>query len=197
MVRQGRLRDPALVTFTTVAGLDLSLTGAGVGVLVLNGDGHSGYTQTHGYELKRPTLRDQLARIDVVRDAVLRSIDEIPFTPSLITIEEMPYGASGRSTLDRATLWNDVVRGIIHRGIRFAPVNVSSLKIYATGKGSGIDKDAVMLAIARRYPEIEIENNNEADAFGLAAMAARFDGCPIETSLPQTHLRAMEKVKLA
>lgn len=183
------------MTFTLVGGLDLSLTGAGMAALGIGDDGHFGYTQTAGYDLKKPTLLDELARIDFVRDAVLDFIDDFEGLPDLVAIEEMPYGASGKSTLDRATLWNDVVRGLVARRIPFVRVNVSSLKIYATGKGNKVDKDEVMLAIARRYPDVAVANNNEADAFGLAAMAARKRGRPIEKSLPQTHLRAMEKVE--
>lgn len=65
---------------------------------------------------------------------------------------------------------------------------------YATGKGNA-SKDAVLLAVARRYPTVEVTDNNEADALVLAAMIARLAGRPIETSLPQTHLDALAKVR--
>jgi len=62
--------------------------------------------------------------------------------------------------------------------------------IYATGKA--LDKDQVLAAVVRRYPNVPIGNNNEADALILAAMGARKLGHPYEPSLPQTHLRAMD-----
>lgn len=178
-----------------VGGLDLSLTGAGMAALAIDGDDHFGYVQTVGYDLKKATLLDELRRIDDVRDGVLGFIDELDARPDLVAIEEMPYGAQGKATLDRATLWNDVARGLVARHIPFVRVNVTHLKMYATGKGSGVDKDEVMLAIARRYPDVWVTNNNEADAFGLAAMAARKCGHPIETKLAQTYVRAMEKME--
>lgn len=65
---------------------------------------------------------------------------------------------------------------------------------YATGKGNA-GKDAVLLQIARRYPDVDVTDNNEADALILAAMVARLAGCPIEESLPQAHLDALAKVR--
>ncbi|QNJ55554.1 RuvC-like resolvase [Microbacterium phage Phinky] len=182
------------MTFTLVGGLDLSLTGAGMAALGIDNHGHFGYTQTAGYDLKKPTLLDQLKRIDFVRERVLDFLDGLG-SVDLIFIEEMPYHAKGTAVHQLSALWHSVAGEIARRGIPLARVNVSSLKIYATGKGTGVDKDEVMLAIARRYPDIAVANNNEADAFGLAAMAARKLGHPIEESLPQTHLRAMEKVE--
>lgn len=181
------------MSFTLVAGLDLSLTGAGICVLGVGTDGHYAYTDTVGYSLKQPTILDQLRRIETVADDVLRHVEDVDGS-GLIFVEEMPYGAKGTAVHQLSALWHRVVGGIANRGIPFARVNVSSLKIYATGKGTGVDKDEVTLAISRRYPDIAMKNNNDADATGLAAMAARRLGYPID-ELPQTHLRAMEKVE--
>jgi Holliday junction resolvasome RuvABC endonuclease subunit len=75
-------------------------------------------------------------------------------------------------------------------------VNVSKLKIYATGRGNKHEKDEVTVALIRRYADAPIQNNDEADATGLAMMGARLLGEPYEKSLPQTHLRAMEGLAL-
>jgi crossover junction endodeoxyribonuclease RuvC len=64
---------------------------------------------------------------------------------------------------------------------------------YATGKGNA-GKDEVMLATARRYPNLLINNNDEADAVILAAMGARAFGHPIEESLPAAHLEPISKI---
>lgn len=176
----------------TFVGLDLSLTGAGVGVAGVARNTWVGYTETHGYALKKPTLFDQLKRIDFVRDSVLDSIDSLGYLPDLLCIEEMPYSASGTAVHQLAALWMDVVRGIRDREIPFVKVNVSKLKIYATGRGNKLEKKDVMNAIIGRYPEVEITNDNEADAFGLTAIAARLGGHPLELELPDTHTRALE-----
>jgi len=45
----------------------------------------------------------------------------------------------------------------------------SQLKKFVTGRGNAA-KDEVLLATARRFPDVVIENNNEADALVLAAI---------------------------
>ncbi|GLU91316.1 hypothetical protein [Agromyces sp. NBRC 114283] len=65
---------------------------------------------------------------------------------------------------------------------------------YATGKGNA-GKDAVLLSVARRYPDVPVADNNEADALVLAAMIARLGGRPIDIGLPLTHIDALAKVR--
>ena len=193
-----------------VVGLDLSLTGAGVAII--QSGGHSTgndplpplcKVSTFGYGLPATApLSVRGGRIERVADQVMEcllspaeeSFGVAPLGPDLVAIEDMPYGASGAGTIDRSALWWRVVNRLLRLDVPVVQVNVSTLKIYATGKGTKVGKDEVMLAVARRYPGAPITNNNEADAFGLAAIAARLIGQPIEPSLPQTHLRAMDKL---
>lgn len=183
-----------------VVGLDLSLTGAGIAFIrddemVAAGEPRF-EVNTFGHELKKDaTLKHRGDRIRYVADQISGLIDGEMERPDLIAIEDMPYGATGAGTIDRAALWWTVVNRLLRWDLPVVQVNVSTLKIYATGKGTGVGKDEVMLAVARRYPDAPITNNNEADAFGLAAIAARLVGQPIET-LPLTHLRAMDKLVL-
>jgi crossover junction endodeoxyribonuclease RuvC len=74
-------------------------------------------------------------------------------------------------------------------------VSPSQLKTYALGKGSGkgTDKDWVLAAVVRRYLEVAIAGNDEADALVLAAMAADHYGHPVVT-VPETHRRALATV---
>lgn len=69
--------------------------------------------------------------------------------------------------------------------------------LYAVGKGGGASasKDAVLLAVARRYPQFTGATNDEADALVIAAMLARLDGHPIEADLPGPCLAALDKLK--
>lgn len=81
-----------------------------------------------------------------------------------------------------------------HQKVPVVEVSPTSLKTYASGKEIA-GKDEVMLSVARRYAAVaEIANNDQSDALVLAGMGARHLGAPIEVSLPQSHLRAMEKV---
>lgn len=74
-------------------------------------------------------------------------------------------------------------------------VTPAQLKTYATGKGNA-SKDAVLAAAVKRYPAWDITGNDVADAVVLMAIGSRLLGHPIEASLPQTHLRALDKLAL-
>lgn len=176
----------------TVYGLDLSLTAAGVAVI--RDDGTCG-TAHVGYSLPlTASLGERGGRIRIVANDVIHAVTGGSDAVELVAIEDMPYGAKGAGTVDRSGLWWAVVNELLRRDIPIVQVNVSTLKIYATGRGTGVGKDEVMLAVARRYPDAPITSNDEADAFALAAIASRLVGRPIEESLPQTHLRAMDKL---
>lgn len=187
----------------TVVGLDLSLTGAGFAAI-------QSETAIEGFEVPRfitktfesagatkDPIDKRIRRIENQADEIVDEVVNLFEFPDLVCIEDMPYGAQGAGTVDRTGLWWLVLTKIRRRlSCRIVLVNVSTVKTYATGRGNKVGKDEVMLAIARRYQDAPITNNNEADAFALAAIGKRLLGEPIEESLPQTHLRAMDKVAL-
>lgn len=84
----------------------------------------------------------------------------------------------------------EFVRIVMHPIVLVTPTQRAK---YATGKGNA-GKGEVMLAAARRYPDVAMSNNDEADAVLLAAMGARAFGFPIEQSLPATHLEPIGKI---
>lgn len=189
------------MTRATYVGLDLSLTGAGVAVI--NGEASRQFGDAK-YETAtfrssgsaKDNIQSRHGRIEGQAEKIISFILDTGETPRLVALEEMPYGASGAGTVERTGLWWYVVNGLMRQAFPLMLVNVSTVKIYGTGKGNKVDKDDVLVAALRRYPEAPISNNNEADAFLMAAMAARISGEPIEDALPQTHLRAMEKLSL-
>lgn len=185
----------------TVAGLDLSLTGAGLAVIQsdfgIDTEAERFVLKTfrsEGHKTDPLLVRHQ--RIRGMADDIIGEITGLMEWPDLVALEDMPYGAQGAGTIDRTGLWWLVVDGLAKQYIPTMLINVSTVKIYATGKGNKVGKDEVMLAVARRYANAPISNNDEADAFALAAIAARAKGEPLEEALPQTHLRAMDKVVL-
>lgn len=202
MARQGGLRAACAVSEHTVIGLDLSLTGAGVGAIQADWsiiDGEPRYlTERYGRKgTRQDTLEGRFSRIEDIANSVRQFIvNELESTPHLAVIEDMPFGTPGGSTFDRAGLWWMVYQQLDRLAIKTITMNVAKVKIYATGRGNKVDKDEVMLAVARRYPDAPIRNNDEADAFVLAAMGARLLGSPIEKSMPQTHLRALDGMEL-
>lgn len=111
----------------------------------------------------------------------------------LVVIEQPAFSRTNGHHHDRSGLWWLIVDRLTARGIPVVEVTPTGLKKYATGKGNA-PKDSVLLAAARRYPHVDVDDNNQADALILAAMGARHLGHPIEDSLPKAHLEAMDKV---
>lgn len=112
-----------------------------------------------------------------------------------LAVIEAPTLGQGRQGghLDRHGLWWSIYGALADLHVTVVPVSSATRQKYATGKGNA-GKDQVLLAVARRYPHIEVANNNEADAVVLAAIGARYLGEPVEDHLPKSHLDAMVKV---
>ena len=185
----------------SVIGLDLSLTGAGVGIAdfdVLNEAPLFDVTTFGRKGSSTETFVQRYGRIMMIRHQIRDVVEGFEQTPSLAVMEEPPYGASGGSAVDRAGLWWHVFDMLTMKGVRILPVNVAKVKKYALGKGSGsgTDKDQVMAAAIRRYPDVPISNNNESDAWILTCIGKRMLGEPLEASLPQTHLDALGGLEL-
>lgn len=173
-----------------VAGVDLSLTGTGVTLAPLGGDASDVVSTTFGSKGKKDeTLEERWKRMSTIAAQVKNFLSSASAV-ELILIETPAYMSTYGKTHDRSGLWWETYRGIreIAPVVGVVPTKV---KMYATGSGKA-DKDGVIMSVLRRYPDASITNNNEADSFTLAAMAARLAGNPLEESLPQTHLRAME-----
>lgn len=184
---------------STVIGLDLSLTGAGVGVVDHFGDEPYTEVWTFGRNGKKDeTFAQRHDRIITIKWQIRDVVRDLEKIPRLAVMEEPPYGASGGSAVDRAGLWWHVYDMLDALGIPILAVNVAKVKKYALGKGSGAgtDKDQVMAAAIRRYVDIPISNNNESDAWILTCIGKRLLGEPLEESLPQAHLAAMEGLVL-
>jgi crossover junction endodeoxyribonuclease RuvC len=180
-----------------VVGLDLSLTGTGV-ARVTRGQHHQ---SDDDLDIQLRLLGSVTAGKDVARrSARLRTLAHNICThcagANLVAVEEPAYSKTMGQMHDRSGLWWLVVARLTANGIPVAEVPSTVLKMYALGKGGGADtgKDAVLATVVRRYPAADVTSNNTADALVIAAMAARHSGCPIEAELPQTHLRAMDKV---
>lgn len=182
--------------YFSVLGIDPSLTATGV-VAIQSAEGETG-TRVHTFGRKGKTdepLMTRLARINDTVTAVQNVIRQLVVYPELIAIEGPSHGNTTGSHHDRSGLWWMLVRELTYEmGLEVVEITPSQVKTYATGKGNA-GKTEVMAAVIRRHLDVPITNDNEADAFVLAAMAARLVGEPIEESLPQTHLRTMDKVR--
>ena len=166
-----------------VVGLDLSLTATGIAHTYPGGSIVETITSTG---LRGDTTFDRACRLGYLTNKILDNLGDA----RLIVIEGPAYSRANPGMHDRSGLWWLVVDAIYNRGYELAVVTPTSRAKYATGKGNA-GKDQVLLAVARRYPDVEVTNNNEADALVLAAMGARRLGHPID-DLPKTHLAALD-----
>lgn len=175
---------------TTVVGLDLSLTSTGYAVI----DDKLPHVRVGTITSKGAADATLRQRGDRAR-TLLRKVLDIARCAELVVIEGPSFGQARQSgTHDRSGLWWLVVDELLHQGLPTDVVEIppATLKTYATGKGNA-SKDQVLAAVVRRYAQADVAGNDEADALVLAAMGTRFLGEPID-DLPQTHLRAMDKV---
>lgn len=92
----------------------------------------------------------------------------------------------------RAGLWWRIATVAYQRGIRVAEVPPSTLKRYATGKGTAPKSD-MRMALYKRSG-IDVPDDNQVDATWLRQMGLAHLGDPDAVPLPQTHLAALDKV---
>nr|DAQ47238.1 MAG TPA: RuvC [Caudoviricetes sp.] len=167
-------------------GLDLSLTATGIAITDGSQEGARCYVvKSKGRLADALDLRNE--RLTSLDDEI-RSI--VP-AGAVVAVETPAYNQTSGNHHDRSGLWWLVVSGLAPYH-RIVEVSTTQVKKYATGKGNA-GKDEVMIAAAKRYPEFDITDNNSADAVVIAAFASRAFGYPIEESLPQANLAALEK----
>lgn len=173
-----------------IVGFDLSLTGTGAAQI-----DHSGETVSISVETYKSvghnadTLQDRHRRLDRL-SARFIGIGE---TADLVCVETAAYSKAVGHATDRAGLWWLTVDGLLRSGVHVVEVGSGQRAKYACGKGNG-SKEAVLLAMARRFPNVNICNNNEADALALAAMGARHLGLIVD-DMPALNRSAMDGVR--
>lgn len=164
-------------------GLDLSLTSTGIASI--HGDvvtvRRVTSNATHG------TTADTADRLDRIVADVLASV---PLSDSThVAIEGPSFGSTGPGQHVRGGLWWMIRRELAKASIDTIIAAPATVKKYATGKGNAA-KDAVLAAVIKRYPHVELSGNDEADALVLAAIAARVGGHPVEIALPRVQADA-------
>lgn len=164
-----------------IVGIDLSLSSTGLAVIT-NGraDVVRHTTAPVGDDLARRHRR-LLEIADVVRTWASGA--------DLAVLEGPAYASVTGHQHDRSGLWWIVAHRILGSGLPLGIVPPTSRARYATGKGNA-PKDGVLAAVIRRYPEVNVTGNDQADALILAAMGARRLGHPIDV-VPKVALTAM------
>lgn len=156
----------------TIVGLDLSLTSTGI--VVLSGNEIIAQKVVRSSPVG-PLPVDEAKRLHDISEEVLKSV---PDDADLVAIEGIAFMVSKTTALVQLAAINFLIRiGLWKRGIKFIIVSPPTLKKFITGKGVA-QKDEIILSIYKQYGHT-ILNNNEADAFSLAAIGAAVYGCPI------------------
>lgn len=183
-----------------ILGLDLSLTSTGLARVDLHTESNGITTNVVVDAIDLATVKSKAtadksyaamsARIETISRQVMRAADP---RPDLVVIEGPAFGAKGAHTHSRDWLWGKVFDGVRTVGVPIVVVTPTQRCKYATGRGNA-DKDTVLAAAIRRWPEAEIQGNDTADALILAAIGARSMSVPFDT-VPVAHWKpVMEKL---
>lgn len=174
---------------TRIIGIDPSLTGTGLAFV--DTDDHLVIpVETLTSKPDGATLDDRRHRLLTVVEAIVYKA--VAHKADLAVIETPALSKANAGTTMLNGLWWLLVTRLAEARVDVVEVGAGQLKKYATSKGNA-SKDAVLLAVARRYPHVDVQDNNQADALVLAAIGAHLVGHPID-ELPKTHLDALTKI---
>lgn len=188
-----------------VAGIDPSLTSAGVAILRDGQPVHNGVTR-HGYDFTGSVTFDK--RTDRAIYVHNKVIQQIPPDADLVLIEDIPeHGMIMPSLRDRSALWT-LLHATLRKNMKLpvAVINPQTLKVWITGKGSSRDtgrtkyqrqkedKQLIIDTVESWWPKWTEDNDNLADALGLAAIGAFHLGESMPFEVKSRHHSALEKV---
>ena len=195
-----------------VLGIDTSLTGTGLcrADIVGNTDGgdrclaelvtatvSAPEPSKDGDRSKRAMARRVNVLIDQIEGAITDGEDEPTREqlPDLIAMEALAYAAKGEGVWVLPWIFGRVIELCEKYDVPLIVVGTSQVKKYALGKGAGpgTDKDHVLAAAIKRWPEAGINSNNEADATVVCAVGCRYLGFPID-QVPKVNQEIMAKV---
>ncbi len=158
-----------------VVGLDLSLTGTGIATW-----------KAADVIRSRDTGHTRLA-------VLLSHVGARCHGADLVVVEGPAFGAKGSAYHQLAGLWWLVAHQLFTQSVPYAVVSPAAVKQYATSKGNA-GKDMVLANVVRRFSDVDVNDNNAADALVLAAMGYDHLGCPM-LDMPQSHRAALDKVE--
>lgn len=164
-----------------VAGLDLSITATGL-THEVQGEAcwHTIATKDKDGDRRLTVIKDQLTSLLTgYQPLVFALVEDLPFNANAAGVTGMVHG---------------VARPIlIENGISYGTVPPSSLKKYATGKGTGTKTDMALSAYKRAGAEFG--DDNQCDSWWLWVMAHDLAGEPI-FDLPSVNRESLKKVTI-
>lgn len=167
-----------------ILGIDSSLTSSGMARIVASVDNpFEGAVDPPAIDVWRIQSR---ASADKSAAAMSMRITEIVnvMEPEIraadaVALEGLSGGIKGSAAQVLPWLWGRIVDLCIATATPLTIIPPALRCQYATGKGNAA-KDAVMAFAIRKWPQVEITGNDEADALVLAAILARKEGIPID-----------------
>jgi crossover junction endodeoxyribonuclease RuvC len=166
-----------------IAGLDLSLTSTGVALIQPGGP-------VSVYRIQPPPAAK--ATVHERLKFLYTEVRQLVAGATHITVEGPSFGSNQGQHKLGGTWW--IVMHVLwldNPDAEVVEVSPTTLKVYATGRGNKLEKDEVAISVVRRYPAVDIRNNDMADAWVLAAMTADQLGCPV-VEVPKDHRRALK-----
>lgn len=167
-----------------ITGLDLSLTSTGVASIYWGMAMGQVSTARIIPPAKLGTGHERL-------QFLLEQIAAAAHGANYVVLEGPSYG-SPNAQHKMGGLWWLVAHGLYRRGQPYAIVTPQQRAKYITGKGNA-GKDEVLLAAARRYPQVQLAGNDDADALVLAAMCADHLHNPLAV-MPEAQRAVLAKV---
>lgn len=180
------------MTYRSIVGIDPSLTSTGIATKNIDGTISRERVRSTGKKTDTWDMRNN--RIQTLATKIASHAPAL----SLVVMESPSYGSISTSAHDRSGLWWAIYQKLQDRECDIIPATPAQRMMYATGKGGGKDagKDMVLAQAIRRYPQIDITGNDIADAVIFLAIGCRLNGQPLEDSLPQSHINALNKLSL-
>jgi crossover junction endodeoxyribonuclease RuvC len=180
-----------------ILGIDPSLTGTGFARLYLDTNGWHGVTWTDGRDGKR---NESLLMRDDRIDAIADNLRLESWNLTAAGIEEPAYSTPGGSTWDRAGLWWRLVHKVLAYDVPLMQVNTKLVQKFAVGrahsKKNPVDKADVAMAVAKMWPDVQIQGNNAADALVIASITAVAAGLPVPFPMHQYRLDVVSGLRL-
>lgn len=91
----------------------------------------------------------------------------------MVVIEEPPANGRGASTRPLIGLYYTITQDLWERGIPYAEVHPSTLKVYVCNNGRAT-KDDVMNAMLDLHPTMTFDTDDESDAYALLTMGHHY-----------------------
>lgn len=161
-----------------IVGVDFSLTSTGVCAIT---DGEAECITIRSK--KEESWWEFPHRVAQIASEILNWVGGGEPLPEIQFVIETPAFMAKSSTLDKmfGGWWMliDYLRAYSESDQPPLRVTPQQVKKYATGKGNA-NKDEVLAAVIRRYPDIDVNGNDQADALVLAAIGAGAFGEPFE-----------------